>query len=203
MAYQSARSLAEDLEAHLKSRRSSVIDVLRSAWPWGREVRAGRWQSIDIAKAFAEGTASYEDLEYAQAREAFRAASGLDPRNPVLLAWVSRTAQLVKGEDEATETADRAVSLLMSRTPRVDALFVRAVAAEARRDAAAAENFYRELTRERPDDPTWAMELGGISRSPGEKRRCSVRVSHRPEHKRSAVASAVGVVPAVQSFPSQ
>ena len=154
--------LAEDLEAHLKSRRTSVIDVLQSVWPWGGEERAGRWQSIDIAKAFAEGTAWYEDFEYAQAREAFRMASALDPRHPVLLAWVSRAAQLVKGEDEATETADRAVSLLRSRTPLGDALFVRAVAAEARRDAEAAESFYRALTRERPDDPTWAMELGGF-----------------------------------------
>ena len=104
----------------------------------------------------------YEDFEYAQAREAFRAASGLDPRSPVLLAWVSRTAQLVKAEDEATETADRAVSLLASRSPRVDTLFVQAVASEVRRDASAAESFYRELTRERPDDPTWAMELGAF-----------------------------------------
>ena len=108
---------------------------VQSVWPWGGEERAGRWQSIDIAKAFAEGTAWSKDFEYAQAREAFRLASALDPRNPVLLAWVSRAAQLVKGEDEATETADRAVSLLRSRTPLVDALFVRAVAAEARRDA--------------------------------------------------------------------
>ena len=162
VAYRSTMLLAEDLEAHLKSRRTRVIDVLQSAWAWGLKERAGRWQSIDVAKAFAEGTAWYADFEYAQAREAFRMASGLDPRHPVLLAWVSRAAQLVKREDEATETADRAVSLLTSRTPLVDALFVRAVAAEARREAVAAENFYRELTRQRPDDPTWAMELGGF-----------------------------------------
>ena len=124
VAYRSAMSLAADLQAHLKSRRTSVIDVLRSVWPWSRDDQARRLQSIDIAKAFAEGTAWYEDFEYAQAREAFRAASGLDPRSPVLLAWVSRTAQLVKAEDEATETADRAVSLLTSQTPRVDTSFV-------------------------------------------------------------------------------
>ena len=162
VAYRSALSLAEDLEAHLKSRRTSVIDGLRRAWPWSSEERAGRWQSIDIAKAFAEGTAWYEDFEYAQARDAFRRASALDPRNPVLLAWVSRSAQLVRAEDEATEAADRAVSLVTTRTPHADVLFVRAVAAEARRDATGAEGFYRELTRMWPDDPTWAIELGGF-----------------------------------------
>jgi tetratricopeptide (TPR) repeat protein len=162
VAYRSTMSLAEDIRAHLKSRRTSAIDVLQSMWPWTQEDRAGRWQSIDIAKAFAEGTAWYEDFEYAQAREAFRVASSLDPRNPLLLAWVSRAAQLVKAEDEAAETADRAVSLLTSRTPRADTLFVRAVAAEVRRDALAAETFYRALIRERPDDPTWAMELGAF-----------------------------------------
>jgi tetratricopeptide (TPR) repeat protein len=161
VAYRSALSLADDLEAHLKSYRSSVIDRIRSLWPWSDE-RGGGWQSIDIAKAFAEGTAWYEDFEYAKAREAFRRASSLDPRNPLLLAWVSRAAQLVREEDEATEAADRAVSLLTARTPIADALFVRAVAAEARRDAASAESFYRELTRERSDDPTWVMELGGF-----------------------------------------
>ena len=57
VAYRSAMSLAEDLQAHLKSRRTSVIDMLRSVWPWSRDDHARRWQSIDIAKAFAEGTA--------------------------------------------------------------------------------------------------------------------------------------------------
>ena len=58
--------------------------------------------------------------------------------------------------------AERALSALTAQTPRVDVLFTRAVADEARRDLAAAERWYRELAAERPDDPTWMMELASF-----------------------------------------
>jgi len=162
VAYRLAMVLSADIETHLKSRRTGVIETLMRLWPFGGHEPPGRLRSLDAAKAFADGTAWYDDLEYAQARRSFHAAVDLDPRNPVLLAWLSRAAQLLKDDGEATDAADRAVSSLTTRTPRVDELFVRAVAAEAHRDITSAERLLRELIAERPDEATWAMELGGF-----------------------------------------
>jgi serine/threonine protein kinase/tetratricopeptide (TPR) repeat protein len=162
VAYRMTLRLATDIEAHLKGRRSSVVEALMGFLPFGHRDRPGRMRSLEAVKAFAEGAAWYDDYEYARARQAFRMAVDFDSTNPLLLSWLSRAAQLVKDENEATETANRAVSLLTPQTSNVDALFVRAVAAEASRDMEAAELAFRVLVDERPDDPTWAMELGGF-----------------------------------------
>ena len=162
VAYRLAAVLANDIDAHLKSRRTKLIEALRAALPFSHPERRGRFGSLEAAKAFEDGTALYDELEYAQARQAFRSAADLDPRNPIVAAWLSRAAQLVKDEREATEAAERAESLITPQTPSIDALFVRAIAAEVRRDLPDAERAYRQLVAKEPNEPEWAVELGGF-----------------------------------------
>jgi serine/threonine protein kinase/tetratricopeptide (TPR) repeat protein len=162
VAFRLAMVLADDIDTHLRSPRTAAIKALTWVIPSSRQVRPGRARTLDVAKAFADGTAAYEDLEYAVARKAFRAAVDLDPRNPLLLAWLSRAAQLAKEESEATEAAARIESTVTDETADVDALFAEAVSAEARREMQAAERAYRALTDRRPGDPAWTMELAGF-----------------------------------------
>jgi len=162
VAYRLATVLANDIDAHLKSRRTALIETLWAASPFSHPERRGRFGSLEAAKAFGDGAALYDELEYAEARQAFRKAADLDPRNAIVAAWLSRAAQLVKDEREATEAAERAEGLITSQTPPIDALLVRAIAAEARRDIPEAERAYRELVRREPHEPEWAMELGGF-----------------------------------------
>jgi tetratricopeptide (TPR) repeat protein len=138
------------------------MKALTWVFPSSRRGRPGSARTLDVAKAFADGTAAYEDLEYAAARKTFRAAVDLDPRNPLLLAWLSRAAQLAKEESEATDAAARIESAVIDDTAEVDALFAQAVSAEARRDMETAERAYRALTDRRPGDPAWTMELAGF-----------------------------------------
>jgi len=162
VAFRLATLLADDIDAHLRSSRTSARHALAWVLPSSRRERPGRVRSLDVAKAFADGTAAYEDLEYAQARKAFRAAVDLDPRSPLLLAWLSRAAQLAKEESEATEAAARIESTVGDQASEVDGLFAQAVSAEARREMDAAERAYRALTDRRPGDPMWTMELAGF-----------------------------------------
>jgi tetratricopeptide (TPR) repeat protein/TolB-like protein len=162
VAFRLATVLADDIDAHLRSSRTSVLRAVTSVLPSGRRVRPARSRTLDVVKALADGTSAYEELEYAQARRAFRAAVDLDPRNPLLLAWLSRAAQLAKEEAEATEAADRIESTIGDDAAEVDVLFARAVSAEARREVDAAERAYRALADRRPGDPAWTMELAGF-----------------------------------------
>ena len=131
VAYRLANVLASDIDAHLRTGRTRVLEAFRGLSPSGRRERSGLVRSLDAAKAFADGTAWYDDLEYAKARVAFRSAVELDSRNSLLLAWVSRSALVARDENEAIDAAERALSFLTAQTPRLDALFVEAVASEA------------------------------------------------------------------------
>ena len=162
VAFRLATVLADDIDAHLRSSRTSARLALAWVLPSSRRERPGRVRSLDVAKAFADGTAAYDDLEYAQARKAFRAAVDLDPRSPLLLAWLSRAAQLAKEEGEATEAAARIESTVGDQASEVHGLFAQAVSAEARREMDAAERAYRALTHRRSGDPMWTMELAGF-----------------------------------------
>jgi len=119
-------------------------------------------RSLDAAKAFEEGTSAYEQLEYAAARQAFAQAAEQDPRSGLALAWLSRTAALMKQDAEAAKAADQASRLMAGGTRPIDALFISAVAAESRRDFRTAESRYRDLAARHPDEPTWLNELAGF-----------------------------------------
>jgi FimV-like protein len=160
-AYRLALALAEAIEDHFRTPLARARRTLMRLVGLADASPAAHVQSLEAAKAFEEASRSYENIEYAAARRAFASAVRHDPRNPLALAWLSRTAQLTRDENQAIESADQALSRLTGRTPRMDVLFVRAVSAEARRDFAAAEEAYRALTTESPE-PLWSMELGAF-----------------------------------------
>lgn len=117
---------------------------------------------LDAQAAFAAGIDAYEQQEYAAALRAFSSAAQLDERSPLARAWRSRTARVMRRDNESAEGAQAAVGLLAEGTPAAERLFVEAVAAESRRDLAAAEARYRELAARAPDEPSWLMELAAF-----------------------------------------
>ena len=85
-----------------------------------------------------------------------------DPRNALSLAWLSRALLLTRDADAAVDAGARALSFITPNTPAPDALFVRAVADEARRAFIPAEADYRALVAANPRDSMWVMELGAF-----------------------------------------
>jgi len=162
VAHRLTSILAEDIDARLSSRRTATVKALLGLLPFGRRERPGHVRSLEVAKALADGIGWYDDLEYAKARQAFRTAANLDARNPLVLAWLSRVALVMRDENAALDAAERSLPLLTAEVAPVDAVFVEAVAAEARRDLATAERKYRALRAQRPDDPSLVMELAGF-----------------------------------------
>jgi tetratricopeptide (TPR) repeat protein len=125
-------------------------------------VRRLRMATLDAAAAFERGLAAFEQMEYAAAREAFVAAADLDTRQPLPLAWSAYVAALMRQDKDAADSASRALGLLTADTPANDRHFVEAVAAETRRDAAAAEARYRDLLARRPDEPQRILLLAAF-----------------------------------------
>jgi tetratricopeptide (TPR) repeat protein len=142
--------------------RASIAALLRGWMGYGYETVSTRLLTPDAAMLFEQGIDAYEQLEYARARAAFTAAAARDPRNPVPWAWRSRTAALMRQDNDAVAAADEARRLLSGETREGDRLLVEAVAAEARRDTATAEDRYRRLVARYPDEPGWLIELGGF-----------------------------------------
>jgi serine/threonine protein kinase/tetratricopeptide (TPR) repeat protein len=127
-----------------------------------------RLRSLEAAKAFEDGVSANEQFEFAAARDAFAKAAELDPMNPIPLAWQSRLAALLRHDQDAMETAERARLLLKTDTRDLDRLFVEAVAAEAHREQATAAARYHALVAHQPDEPAWLIELGGYLDRQGE-----------------------------------
>ena len=121
-----------------------------------------RLRTLDAAAAFEQGLDAYEQQEHGVALTAFTMASALDARNPLPAAWRSRVARIMRHDDEAADAAQEAQRLLGDDTRPVDALFVQAVAAEAKRDFVAAEARYRDLIDRHPDQAAWVMELAAL-----------------------------------------
>ena len=139
-------------------RRAYVADVLRKL-TGGTSPPVPRLRNLDTAIAFEQGLDAYEQQEYAAALRAFASASQQDSRNPLVFAWRSRAARIMRHDDEATQAAGQAVALLTAGMSGAGRLFIESVAAESRRDSAVAESGFRELATQRPDDPAAAMEL--------------------------------------------
>jgi serine/threonine protein kinase/tetratricopeptide (TPR) repeat protein len=119
---------------------------------------ATRLATLDAAKAFEAGIDWYDEQEYAAAHRSFVEAGRLDPVSPLPQAWRSRAARSLRNDVEAALAANEAVKLLSGRAAPMGRLFVEAVAAESRADAAAAESRYGELIGSFPDDPRWRLE---------------------------------------------
>jgi tetratricopeptide (TPR) repeat protein len=119
-------------------------------------------RSLEAAHQLEEGLNAYDRLELASARRAFTAGAERDRRSPLMMAWLTRVDMLMRQDDEAAESAARALALIDSQTPRDDALFAEAVAAEARAQHDTAEARYRALVQRYADEPAWLMELAGF-----------------------------------------
>jgi tetratricopeptide (TPR) repeat protein len=134
---------------------------------WFRGVLASARQSapllsLDTAKAFAEGIDAYEEQEYATAHEAFTRAEKQDGENPLIPAWLARSARAMRKDLEASSAGSRALALLKPQTPQVDRWFVEAAAAEAGRNPAVAETNLAALSEAFGDDPQWLMERAAL-----------------------------------------
>ncbi len=158
-AYALTTGLAREIEAHFVEHGPGASYTPRPA--------SARLRTLDAAKAFEEGVNAFDELEYSTARAAFARAVEQDSRNPLPLAWLSRTSQIFR-EGNAADAAERASTLVTEETPRSDALFVGAVLAEARRDAASAEARYRDLVTAFPDEPGHLIELGAFQDRQGQ-----------------------------------
>jgi tetratricopeptide (TPR) repeat protein len=154
--------MARAVEQHLTPRRTSLLESLKGVVGIGGAGVVPHVESLDAARAFEVGIRQYEHLEYAAARDAFAAAVNEDPRNPLALAWLSRSLQMTRDGDRAIDAGDRALSFVTPGLPAADVLFARAVAREARREFADAEEDYRALIDAFPGDATWLMELGAF-----------------------------------------
>jgi tetratricopeptide (TPR) repeat protein len=118
-----------------------------------------RFASLDAIRHYEEGVRAFEELEYAQARASFSAAAEADPRSPLPQAWLSRVLQLMGRGNEARDAAERANGLVNENLPPLDRLFVAAVVAESRRDAATATARYQELADRFGGEAQWLIEL--------------------------------------------
>ena len=151
----------EDYLARTGSRRTALRHRLRGLLRRAPPPRLPRLRSLDAAALFERGIDAYEQLELAAARTAFAAAAGQDPRSPILLAWRSRIATLLRQDREAADAAESAQRLLRGESRPRDRLWVEAIAAESRRDQSVAEAKYRDLIARYEDEPIWLLELAG------------------------------------------
>jgi tetratricopeptide (TPR) repeat protein len=143
-------------------RRAYLAELIRSLTGRPTPASSVLLRTLDAADAFEHGIDAYEQQEYSAALQAFADAAKRDPQNPLLLAWRSRTARIMRHDQEAGEAAREAMRLLTATTPASDRLFIEAVAAESQRDVDTAEARYRDLAGRTPDDPTSVLELAAF-----------------------------------------
>ncbi len=162
-AYQLLRPAAEAIDQFgaRRSRRAQVAGAVRAALGSGFAPTFPA-RTLEAFARFEQGLDAYEELEYVTARSAFDAAAMSDPLNPLPLAWGSRVARIMRQEVDAERLGRQAVSLITGETPESERLFVQAVAAESRRDEAAAEGAYVGLTDRHPDDAAPLIELAAF-----------------------------------------
>ena len=159
-AYGLMPALARRVEAHFLDaapRRVAIASAIRRVAGQIPEP-VPRLRSLDAAAEFEQGLDAFEQQEYAAAARLFAAASARDERNPLLLAWRSRAARMMRLDDDAADTGEQGARRLTDQPARRDRLFVEAVAAEARQDIETAEATYRGLIAAFPDEPGWIME---------------------------------------------
>ena len=164
-AYRLMPPLAAAVEAHVLaagSRRVALGAQLRRLTGAGPAAAANVLPNLDAAAAFETGLDGYERLEYSIAREGFAAASAASPRDPLLLAWRSRVARLMRLDPEAAEFAAQASALPLGTPPEWQRLFVEAVSADGIRNVTLAHDRYNALSARFPADARWLTELAAF-----------------------------------------
>jgi tetratricopeptide (TPR) repeat protein len=164
-AYGLMPNLADGVEARFLATgptRAYVAHAAREFAGWAAPARVPRLRTLDAAASFEQGLEAYDGLEYAAALRTFASASEQDPRNPLIAAWRSRVAMIMRRDTEAAKAAEEATGLLHDQVPEADRMFVEAVANESRRNFPATEAIYRELASRHPDDVTPLFELAAF-----------------------------------------
>ena len=157
-----AATVIDDHFTAIGPRRASMARALRRAVGVASPPPTRRSRSLDAAAVFERALDAFGQMEYASALTAFTDAAQQDARNPVLLAWQSLAAHVTRRDDVAAESADRALRMMTDQTSAADRLFVEAVGAEIRRDAATAEQRYRARANRRADDAAAMMQLAAF-----------------------------------------
>jgi tetratricopeptide (TPR) repeat protein len=152
--------LADAVQSHFEANGPGQRVVRRPA--------SARLRNLDAARAFAEGLNGHEQLEYAAARAAFERAAELDDQHAMTHAWLSRTLLLLGRRDEAVAAARKARELTTSDLPVREATFIEAVLAESQADLAAAEQGYRRLVDDAPDDLAAHIEAADFLKRQGQ-----------------------------------
>ena len=163
-AYGMVAPLVEGIERHVArlSWRARLTEFLHRSWNRASSPHPLPVSTLDAAAAFEHGVDRYEELEFSSAATFFDSGSKEDPLSPLLVAWRSRVASILRKDVEAVQLARQALSLISDATPETEKLFVQAVAAESSRDAPTAEARYRSLAARHPDDPAFVMELAAF-----------------------------------------
>ena len=156
-------SLPEDATYRLTSSLADRIHVDFKVNGPGRSYdprpASSRFRNLAALRAFAEGLAQYEQLEYSAALAAFRRSISEDDQHAITHAWAGRALLVMYQGREAIVSARRARQLVRAETPSTDVAFIDAILAESQADFAAAEKRYGELAALRLDDPTTQIEL--------------------------------------------
>ena len=155
------RDTAYRLMALLAAR---VQEQFRIRWPHRAASGTGnsRFKDLEAAGAFEEGSNAYEQLEYADARSAFRRAAERDPQRAIAHAWASRVALLMGDTSDAEAEAQVAMKVAGADIPTRDRLFAEGVLADARNDREAAERRYTELAALTSDSADDQLELAAF-----------------------------------------
>ncbi len=119
----------------------------------------GRFQNLEAARAFEEGSNAFEQHEYAAALAAFKRAIDHDGQRPISYAWASKTALLMGDVKGAAAAARAGFQLVGADTPKGPSLLASALQRETRNDFAGAEQQYRELAALHADNPAAQVEL--------------------------------------------
>jgi tetratricopeptide (TPR) repeat protein len=158
-------SLANEIAGHFRAAgpgKPWVLETLRAITGRRTPPPAPHVGSLDAAATFERASSAYQAREFSTALKLFNDAAVQDARNPIPLAWASRAAHAMRQDEHATKLADRATALVTAQTSEMDALFIAAVASDARRDAQAAEAGYRELIARQADEPRWSGLLAAF-----------------------------------------
>jgi tetratricopeptide (TPR) repeat protein len=162
-AYGLMTAVTDLVDEHFASSRTKVLASIGSIFDRrAARMRAASLRTLDAVDAYERGVRAYESLEYADALQAFQTAASLDTRHPLPAAWISRVARLMTQWEMARESGAKAVGLITAQTPPSDALFARAVSAEAERQNDDAGELYRALTTRFSDEPLWLLELAAF-----------------------------------------
>ena len=104
-AYGMVAPLVEGIERHVArlSWRARLTEFLHRSWNRASSPHPLPVSTLDAAAAFEHGVDRYEELEFSSAATFFDSGSKEDPLSPLLVAWRSRVASILRKDVEAID----------------------------------------------------------------------------------------------------